>query len=285
MEAAADEGKAIRAEGKAAVRTRKEQVIGDAQEIDAVRYALLREQQELSPVESAELARAQVRIATGKLNDEPISGDDIELWQNGRLEQQVRTLEDACGAAELSQRDRDEDTDAVPMAARHYDGPRRSALQALFSGVGLDQHSGDGTVTAASVAAAYRALKGTDHAAVLEYVGICDFRVDVPAYPIRWLGQALKKCGLWLDASGGRLNRTYTLAAEAKVSRTGELLIPGFEIMRAVLDRRASAAPFADESIDSKRTKGSSAQMVDDTEVDNYHDLPSLDEAVLDEAA
>jgi hypothetical protein len=274
LEAAAGEGKAVRGEGKALVRARKHDAIDGALEVSAARYVELRDQQELSPDESAELARAQCRIATGKVNEEQLAEADIDAWQDGRLEQQVRMLEDACNPAEISQRDRSEDEAQVPMAARHYDGPRKLAVQALFEEVGLNPANGEGSVTSASVADAYQRLRDSEHAAVLQHFGLASFNATQQTYPVRWLGQALKRCGLWLDASGERAARTYTLAAEPKYNRRGELQLPGLGLMSEYRQRRAEAVPFADESIVLK-----SNGHICEAEPADWRELPSVDDS------
>jgi hypothetical protein len=245
-------GRDIKIEAATLIDAKRETAILGADELSGAERAELQEKRAPTPEESAALARASVRWATGKRDiDEAITVEDVELWQGGKLDGQAQLFDDVTGrGTSPSLRDINEAEDDVPIAARSFDAARRAAIRALFAEVGLDPVSGSGEVTADSVSAAFRRLSETPHANVLGHFKIARFDAR-PAYPVRWLNSAVGKCGLWLDeVAKPDDGRVYCLGSAAKRSRAGKLQAPGLALMRQISAQRAGVAEFLDEDED-----------------------------------
>ena len=161
-------------------------------------------------------------------------------------------------------------------AARSLARPAQAGLvdasRALFAAAGLNPDTGAGTVTNATALAAWQALAGTDTARALERHRIARFEKKPPAYPVRWLNQALNKFGLDLEA--GERNRIpvdmplkeevfrphvdqsreqrYTIRREPSKDKAGvRMAHPGWNLMqqyheaRQALPRREFSRPAA----------------------------------------
>ncbi|MEA3642963.1 MAG: hypothetical protein VBE63_23920 [Lamprobacter sp.] len=232
-------GRALHREAKRQLADEQRVAITEAADIDAKTAAQHREAHRLTQAESAELARFDVRQATG-ITDGELPSIAVDVWRDGRLEREVQRLEDALIAPAPSERDQSESELGVPLAARHHDGARRESIQALFSALGIDADTGDGTITAESALAAWHALKASPHAAILESCGITRFS-KAPSSPVRWASDTLAKFGLWIQGTGQK-GMKYTLAMDAKITRDGEIKLPGFSAMREFIDSRGRVA-------------------------------------------
>lgn len=232
-------GRAIRAEARVLLRNERAEAVLAADDVDAQELERLQAKRKHSPEESAQVARVDVRVSTGKV-DEDLGADDVDLWQEGRLASQAQRLEDALADPGTTERDHVEAELGLPLSARHLDGARREAVAALFAETGINPADGSGEVTAESALAAFHALKASPHAGVLSRAGIAQFR-KTPKYAVRWLNEVLAKLGLWLEGSGHDA-RCYRLAHDAKRTKAGELLLPGYALMAEVVNRRGLSA-------------------------------------------
>lgn len=228
-------GRAIRAESRKLLREERADAVLNAEDLDTNELDRLRAKRKHNPDESAQVARVDVRVATGKV-DGDLDAEDVELWQEGRLESQAQRMEDALSQPGATERDHVEAEMGIPLSARHLDGPRREAIHALFAETGVNPADGSGEVTHESALAAFNALKASPHAAVLAAAGIAQFRKP-PKYAVRWLNDVLGKFGIGLEGAGHD-GRRYRVAMDAKRSKAGELLLPGFALMAAVVNRR-----------------------------------------------
>lgn len=203
----------------------------------------LKEKQRITPEESAMVARYDVRKATGHGHDcGDVRPEQVEHWQDGRLESQARNFEALGTDPDRAERDaRDIDAD-VPVALRSYETARAAGLRALFDALGLDSETGAGEMTETGALEAFNRLKGTDEAAALASAGICHFE-RTPAYPMRWVSDALKKLGLWLTSQGKR--RRYSIAQGESRTATGKLKALGWDAMKAICDARRSGRTSA----------------------------------------
>ena len=232
-------GKALHKAAKTALMDEQRAAVLAAADVDAKTASQHREAHRLTQDESAELARFDVREATGIVTGE-LPDNAVDVWRDGRLEREVQRFEDALIAPAPTERDQAESDAGVSLAARHHDGSRRESIQALFSALELNPATGDGQITAASALAAWQALKGSPHAAVLEAKGISRFGKE-PQSPVRWASDTLAKFGLWLH-SQGHDTRTYTIARDAKITKDGEIKLPGLWAMQAFVEQRGKVA-------------------------------------------
>lgn len=235
-------GADLRVDAKDAARIKQTTAIAQvsdrpARDIDALRDAYI-----VTPEESAIIARADVRDALGLPSGE-ITPDHVDVWQDGKLESQ-NALFEAATAARItpSARDESDDVGHVSFALRSFDAPRAEAAKALFAALGLDPETGEGEVTDASARAAYLSLKDTEQGRVLSHFGIARFAGGVPAYPVRWANDVIRRFGLWLqgratgaDGSGGRV---YTISLDEQRDRRGRFKLPGLRLMLEIRKRR-----------------------------------------------
>ena len=200
--------------------------------IDATERAELKARYNLSPAETAEGERYDAALANG-LTPADLTPDALRLFEHGRLNGWNRRF-DLLNAAPLAGLAGSvSDADYVPaLALRRFDLATAEAYRTLFDAAGLDWRSGAGEVDAGSALEAWRNLRASACRPVLEHTGVC--RLDKePRYPMRWLGDALKKFGLALEAApGDRSARRYSLLREVLTSEDGlTVQAPGLDAM------------------------------------------------------
>lgn len=77
----------------------------------------------------------------------------------------------------------------------------------------------------------WRNLKASPCRAVLEHDGLCRFD-RVPKYPVRWVGDALRKFGLALEEHGHGEDRRYTIQRDVLTTKDGlTVKAPGWDAM------------------------------------------------------
>ena len=173
----------------------------NAAPIDSERRAELDNKYQLNPLETAEVERYDAATANG-LEPADLTAADLRLYEHGALTKWNRRW-DLLHATETAGLANDvSDADFVePLTLRRHELALAEAYRTLFEVVGFDRVTGAGEVTADSALEAWRNLQSAPCRAVLEHSGLCRFD-RVPKYPVRWIGDALKKFGLALDGDG-----------------------------------------------------------------------------------
>jgi hypothetical protein len=232
-------GRALHREAKQRLADQQCQAVLAANDVDAHTASQYRESHRLTTEQSAELARFDVRDATGHKH-QPVNALDVRVWRDGKLEMEVQRMEDAVMTPAPSERDQSEADAGIPLVARHYDGARRESMGVLFDALGINPITGEGEITADSAMAAWQSLKGTPQGDILDTYGIARLN-QPPQSPVRWASDALAKFGLWIEGTGHH-DRTYRLAMEMKLTKQGEIKLPGFLYVQACIARRGRVA-------------------------------------------
>ena len=208
-----------------------------------------------TPAESAAACRYDIRQTTGKV-DEFIEIDegDLRAWRNGKLVGEASRYTALHNDPDAAAIDAQDEQNNVTLAARSHRQSLVECSRAFFEAAGLDPDTGNGTVTNATALAAWNALAGTDTARALERHRVARFERKPPAYPVRWLNQAINKYGLDLDAgarsvhmpgkeevlrphvdvnAGEERERTYTIKRDPTMDKAGvRMKHPGWNLMR-----------------------------------------------------
>ena len=233
----------------------------NAAAIRAEQRAELDNQYQLNPVETAECEKYDAAIANG-IEPAELTADDLRLYEHGALTSWNRRW-DLLHAAPFEAVAVDvADADFVPqLALRRYDLAVGEAYRTFFEVVGIDWLTGAGEVTADSALDAWRDLRAAPCRAVLEHSGLCRFDRE-PRYPVRWIGDALKKFGLSLDGDGeGKPGdpRRYTIQRDVLTTADGlTVKAPGWDAMtrcaqmrlERIKDIRGTSALNADVQFD-----------------------------------
>ena len=211
----------------------------DAAVIDAPERAELQQRYHLNPAETAEAERYDAALANG-MKPADLTAEALRLYEHGRLLSWNRRF-DLLNAAPMEGLPGSvSDADYLPaLALRRFDLAANEAYQTLFETAGLDWRTGKGEVDAASALECWRDLRASACRLVLEHTGICRFDAE-PAYPVRWLGDALRKFGLALEAApGDRKERGYILQQATLFSQDAMAVhAPGLEVMQRLWQTR-----------------------------------------------
>jgi hypothetical protein len=181
-----------------------------------------------------------------------LSPMDLRRWQHGRLRRQYRNYARLVGTATPAP--------AVEAAVESGDGAlaHRSrelatieAAQTFFDVLGIDRQTGRGEVDATVISDAYLNLVQSPVRAALEAAGICRFN-RTPKYPVRWLNDALSAFGLALESAdeNQRQMRSYRVAADATITKSGDMKMPGWRAMADIHRRRTADDSMADATAD-----------------------------------
>ena len=192
----------------------------NATPIDSERREELDGRYQLNPVETAECERYDAAVANG-IEPAELTADDLRLFEHGALTKWNRRW-DLLQANPLAGLANDvSDADFVePLALRRHELAIADAYRTLFEVVGFDRLTGAGEVTADSAMEALRNLQAAPCRSVLEHAGLCRFD-RVPKYPVRWVGDALKKFGLALEEHGHGEDRRYTIQQDVLTTGDG----------------------------------------------------------------
>jgi hypothetical protein len=210
----------------------------DAAVIDGPERAELQQRYHLNPAETAEAERYDAALANG-LKPADLTPEALRLYEHGRLLGWNRRF-DLLNAAPLEGLPGSvSDADYVPaLTLRRFDLAASEAYRTLFDTAGLDWRTGKGEVDAASALDCWRDLRASACRPVLEHTGVCRFDAE-PAYPVRWLGDALRKFGLALEAApSDRTERGYTLQRATLFSQDTTVHAPGLEVMQRLWQTR-----------------------------------------------
>ena len=237
--------------------------ITTAAEISETEREAIRQSYQPTPEQSAESCRYDIRQVTGKIDEfQPIEESDLLAWRQGKLIGEASRFDALAGDPDAPAIDAMDEVNGVTLSARSHRQALVEASRALFEAAGLNPDTGEGTVTNASALAAWQALAGTDNARVLERHRICRFEKKPPAYPVRWLNQALNKFGLDFESgaqivrahmpgkeevfrphvcvdTGQERDRTYTIKRDASMDRAGvRVTHPGWDAMKGYHEAR-----------------------------------------------
>jgi hypothetical protein len=216
-----------------------------------------------TPAESAAACRYDIRQTTGKVDEfVEIEDGDLRAWRNGKLVGEASRFDALAGDPDAAAIDAQDEANEVTLAARSHRQSLVECSRALFEAAGLEPNTGAGTVTNATALAAWTALAGTDNARALERHRVCRFEKKPPAYPVRWLNQALNKFGLDLEAgaqivrahmpgkdevlrphvcvdAGQARERTYTIRRDPSMDKAGvRMTHPGWNLMQQYHEAR-----------------------------------------------
>lgn len=237
--------------------------ITTAAEISETEREAIRQSYQPTPTQSAESCRYDIRQTTGKPDEfMPLEDSDLLAWRNGKLVSESSRFDALAGDPDAAALDAQDELDGITLAARSHRQALVDASRVLFSAAGLNPDTGEGTVTNASALSAWQALAGTPDAQVLERHRIARFEKKAPAYPVRWLNQAINKYGLDLEAGercvhmplkeevfrahvdaapGQERERTYTIRREASMDKAGvRMAHPGWNLMQQYHEARMS---------------------------------------------
>lgn len=184
-----------------------------------------------SPAQCAMAERYDAAQAVGVAPDE-LSSDDLRLFEHGALPRWNRRW-DLATTAPLSGLEADvSDAKFTPtLALRRHELALAEAYRTFWESAGLDWRTGAGEVTADSAMETWRNLKASPCRAVLEHDGLCRFD-RVPKYPVRWVGDALRKFGLALEEHGHGEDRRYTIQRDVLTTKDGlTVKAPGWDAM------------------------------------------------------
>ena len=233
--------------------------ITNAADINETEREAIRQSYQPTPEQSAEACRHDIRQVTGKVDEfVPLEDSDLLAWRNGKLVGEASRFTALAGDSDAAAIDAQDEVNGVTLSARSHRQALVEASRALFEAAGLNPDTGEGTVTNASALAAWKALAGTPTAQVLERHRIARFEKKPPAYPVRWLNQALNKFGLDLEAGEhSRLadmpgkeevfrphvcqsrEQRYTIRREASMDKAGvRVTHPGWDTMRQYHEAR-----------------------------------------------
>lgn len=233
--------------------------ITTAQDINETEREAIRQSYQPTPEQSAEACRHDIRQVTGKVDEfVPLEESDLLAWRNGKLVGEASRFTALAGDPDAPAIDAQDETNGITLSARSHRQALVEASRTLFTAAGLNPDTGEGVVTNASALAAWKALAGTDTARALERHRIARFEKKPPAYPVRWLNQALNKFGLDLEAGQhARLadmpgkeevfrphvcqsrEQRYTIRREASMDKAGvRVTHPGWNAMKQYHEAR-----------------------------------------------
>ena len=203
--------------------------IQTAAEISETEREAIRQSYQPTPEQSAESCRYDIRQTTGKIDEfVPLEDSDLLAWRNGKLVGEASRFDALAGDRDAAAIDAQDEQNEVTLSARSHRQSLVECSRALFTAAGLNPDTGEGTVTNASALAAWKALAGTPIAQALERHRICRFEKKPPAYPVRWLNQAINKYGLDLEAG----ERCVDMPGKEEVFRPHVDAAPGQEHTR-----------------------------------------------------
>lgn len=236
-----------------------------AADVSETEREAIRQSYQPTPEQSAESCRYDIRQATGKVDEfQPIEETDLLAWRNGKLTGEASRYTALKGDPDAAAIDAQDEDNQVTLSHRSHRQALVEASRALFAAAGLDPDTGKGKGTNASALAAWKAMKAGPHGAVLERHRIARFEKKPPAYPVRWLNQAINKFGLDLEAGEhNRLahmpgkeevfrphvcqpapqerERTYTIRRAPTMDKAGvRMKHPGWNLMHSYWEARAS---------------------------------------------
>ena len=252
-----------------------------AADVSETEREAIRQTYQPTPEQSAEACRHDIRQVTGKVDEfQTIEEIDLLAWRNGKLVSEASRYTALMGDPDAAAIDAQDEDNQVTLSHRSHRQALCDASRALFAAAGLNSDTGKGTVTNATALAAWQAMKASPHGAVLERHRIARFEKKPPAYPMRWLNQAINKYGLDLEAARPRAvhmrgkeevfrshvdqtetperDRTYTLRRAPTMDKAGvRMKHPGWNLMqqyhearmalpRRELKRPPSAPPLVD---------------------------------------
>jgi hypothetical protein len=202
-----------------------------------------------APDESAAMERYDAALENGVAGS-ALSPLDLQRWQHGRLRRQYRNYARLRGPATPADAVAAAAGEADALAHRSRELATIEAVQTFFDALGIDRQTGNGDVDASVIRDAYQNLAQSPVRAALEAAGICRFN-RTPKYPVRWLNDALGAFGLELEAADAneRQMRSYRVAADATLTKAGDLKMPGWDAMADIHRRRTADAAMADESM------------------------------------
>lgn len=235
-----------------------------AADVSETEREAIRQTYQPTPEQSAESCRYDIRQTTGKVDAfQPIEETDLLAWRQGKLVGEASRYTALVGDRDAAAIDAQDEDNQVTLSHRSHRQALVAASRALFTAAGLDPDTGKGKVTNASALAAWKAMKAGPHGAVLERHRIARFEKKPPAYPMRWLSQAINKFGLDLEAARPRAvhmrgkevvfrphvdqtetperDRTYTIRRDPTMDKAGvRMKHPGWNLMHSYWEARAS---------------------------------------------
>ena len=195
-----------------------ELAIQTAAEINETEREAIRQSYQPTPEQSAESCRYDIRQTVGKVDEfVPLEDSDLLAWRNGKLVGEASRFTALAGDPDAAAIDAQDEANEITLSARSHRQSLVACSRALFAAAGLDPDTGNGMVTNATALAAWNALAGTDTARALERHRVARFEKKPPAYPVRWLNQAINKYGLDLEA--GEHNRLAHMPGKEEVFR------------------------------------------------------------------
>ncbi len=205
----------------------------NAQPISAERREAIASKYQPTPFESADAERYDAAVTVG-LTPDDLDDEALALYAHGALRGWIRRFETMRAApGDLLQHDLS-DRATAHLTRRGHALARRSAYRALFESVGLNPDDGSGSVTGSAIRAAFDRLAKSDHRAVLEHSETARFDRS-PAYPVRWLGDALARFGLALEEHGGHADeRRYRIAMDRSVRSDETISAAGWHALEAI---------------------------------------------------